>query len=568
MDKDDRIQLMKQKIQALQKQREKIDTDGSIPFVSHITKVINVNDNPVQAAKTTETVSISVQTDVIEETDSKLTEPSVITYDVGIQTDEYEDNENTEARNVNITLDIIPEKQEEQVQVIQQEENRLLKSEAAIINENDMTLKKETFSLKESLEATLETSFKQLNDDLQFNLVQKIETNMPIGDVSNVYSVDSDIFDNFLVSVIHIESKYVKSSSVQVSHVFSGEVLDTVVFQGQNIMRCKFIHNSNSKITSILLTCYTGKIILYELRTIKINGNFKIERNIISKNYHNYPVFSIIPQKFNTHAVLLASTDGQLKSVSTLDLSLKSENNIKITPLPRTDLLYSKENTDKDTRYMDHLITMSLYDELSILCMLTLPTDPSFIYLGCEDGFIFKIGPLPLKADKKANYQISKDNNGFLPMRLQADYENESLFHEGPVLGMCACKDIDGVFFSYSLDGTCIFWDTINNKRIAVIEMDDTIISGHWIESDDAYFAGLLSPSSLRIFKVLPKTKEKENLRLSDDNFSQVINISPNDTSLSEFRSVQFLTKDDTHLVLLSGDDNSVYCYFIKDLNV
>ena len=284
-----------------------------------------------------------------------------------------------------------------------------------------------------------------------------------------------DSYQGMVVSIAQLESKYVKSSLVQVSHIRSGHVIDSVLFQGQRLVRAKFISTPNSKITTILLTCYNGRAILYELRSVAYKSTFKIERNIIYKNFHHYPVFAILNENLGDHSVLLASTSGQIKLLSTLDLTLKQENNVKILPLSRTDLNYSGKSLTLEDKFNEHLLLTSLYDELSILCVLIVSSDMTSLYVGCEDGFIYKLGPLPLKPDNNGTLKIDLRNNGFIPTQ-KFNSESDSIFHSGPVTGMRPCTGFEGIFFSYSIDGSCNFWDTIEMKKLGTIDCGMSII--------------------------------------------------------------------------------------------
>ena len=575
MDKNERLQLMKQKIEALQLQRKKIDSkheeiaDCTLPFISHITNSINNNESEVK--KEVKTVEISVQTDDVNEFELGAVKEAVITYDIGIQTDEYDGKHEIMEDGHLPSLDLIEQQVSTSDITETKEDKEVVEKDVfafgnVVSAEDYATLKKETFSLQETIEAAaLKSSSHQIAGDGKISMYLSISPKVAIDSTSEARVISSDVLGNLLVTVIHLVTKYVKSSLVQITHVSSGEVLDTVLFQGQNVVRSKFIDNPNSKITSVVLSCYTGKLILYELRTVKINNSFQVERNIVSTNYHHYPVLSIIIPKFNDHSILAASTNGQLKLISTLDLSLKEDDDVKIIPIPRTDLSYSTEQTKKDNKYYQHLLIMSLYDELSIISMLLLPSDPSSIYLGCEDGFIYKVCQLPLKGDNKGCYKISEGNNGFIP-NFTSNVDDASLFHEGPITGMVACAGIDDLFFSYSIDGDCIFWDAVSNSRVSVIECDDAIIKAQWINENGSFYVALLTSFTFQIKSLRFSRDTQNNWQLNEDETSKDIVILPSDTPLKEFSSFEVICNEDACILVLCGTASTIYCYVIDNL--
>ncbi|CDO95831.1 unnamed protein product [Kluyveromyces dobzhanskii CBS 2104] len=574
MDKNERLQLMRQKIEALQQQRKKIDSkheeisESTLPFISHITNTL-FNEEATEKKKV-ETAEISVQTDLPDATEPVIKRTPVLTYDIGIQTDEYliKDECIEESR-------LHSSKVESEEQALTNDSKSAEAEKALDVNEFEFgnvgsfddyaTLNKDTFSLQEALQATLKPATQNFGGGQNLNLYLKIAPKLAVDNDSDSRVISSDVIDDVLVTVTHIIAKYVKSSLVQISHIPSGEILDAVLFRGQNIVRSKFIHNPGSKITSTILSCYTGKIILYELRTIKVNESFRIERNMISVNYHNYPVFTFIFQSYDEHSMLAASTNGQLKSISTLDLSLKEDNDVKIVPIPRTDLSYSNEETQPGDKFYRHLLVISLYDELSILCMVLVPSDPSSLYVGCEDGYIYKVSQLPFKGDKKGQFKIAKDNNGFIPNSTSA-VENGSLFHEGPVTGLELCAGIDGVFFSFSIDGDLIFWDAMNHSKLGTVEYEDAILSAKWIAKNGKYYVAILSSFSFQIRPISFAKDPEDKWQWADTLISETLTLVPSDTPLTEFSSFEFISTEETGSIVLCGTDSTIFCYAIKSL--
>lgn len=576
MDKYERLRLMKLKIEALKEQRKEIDQEKIEIDVKPLSFVSHIAPQGQDVGKTEQTlvekVSISIQTDDQEIESRNAINEDIITYEQGTQTEAIV-AEILPVREKAITEELSPKQLDQAWESHPKEEEHphqgkttsdLFDRQPATIDDQGLSLNFQTFSLQESLLSSLEPSSKISEEHGALKLSHTLLPKLSMEDCKNFKYIWADVSEELLCTVLYFESRYTENSMVQVHHVPTGKVIDALIFKGQTLVRTKFVGNSSSKVTSMLLTSYTGKCILYELRSILLsNGNFKIERNILTTSYLQYPTYAI-HLEYLSNCVLLANTSGQIIQLSTLDLKPSQGTSLKIVPQSRSDLISYDASVEDENQYYQHLLVTSLYDELSILCMLVLPSDLTSLYLGCEDGFIYKVSPLPLKSDDKGLVKIDIRNNGFIPEK-NTLFNDLSLFHLGPVTGMQTCYEIHGVFFSYALDGLCHFWDTVKNRKIETIDCGSEIIFGKYFALGDKHYLGLLTPDRLQIFNI-------NFLRSSDDSWqiegpiNSEFSIYCESTPLKRFSSFELVGDDSALHIALGGESPDFSGLFIHSL--
>ncbi|CCE61151.1 hypothetical protein TPHA_0A00660 [Tetrapisispora phaffii CBS 4417] len=373
-------------------------------------------------------------------------------------------------------------------------------------------------------------------DSLKF--INKIESQIPKADSQILNSIAIDSYGPLLAvlyvckPMMNGSLSSITSSYVEVHDYHKSILIDRVEFQGQSLVTCKFLRKrSHSKVTSLLLTALSGKIYLYEIKAVTSTEldmpvtKVKFQRNIIYKNYHYAPVYAIFEYNYETNKFSSFSDDrflsisnvGALNEISSLDLSLYVDNspvsqclhNIIIQPPRRAALIsYTGPNknlsdelidnddyesdtssTEDETRrkfknkshkeitqeiFLRNLQKVSLYSKLTVLKMAVSIGNENFIYVGTEDGGIYKLSLNDIKDDKLT---VSLFNNNFLPV--EDDTSFEYLFHSSPVTSLTINKS--NYLLSTSLDWTCKLWDTITDMAIGKYNFNAPVLQGEWI---------------------------------------------------------------------------------------
>lgn len=508
MDKLDHLNEMKKRLQALREKRvQEISPQAvNVPviddqLVDHLLENINKNDEKI-------VVEIGMQTDEPIELTDEIIVKEMTTYDKSVQTDVIEENE----KNVEISIPISKPEIEANDEIIKDAiiDTTVCRTEPVLINTKDISIKNETFSLVEALfmkQSLIEHTNRNIND--KFTLSHELK----FRDYNGIMRfISIDYYKGFILAIIQYELTLMKNSMCYIFKFDTGEVVDILEFQSQSILKGEFIRNDESMILSVILTSYSGKIVMYELRATKYPHNQKpiVERNLISKNYHFYPVFSLWQYHSKELKCLIASTNGVICEASLLNLALCDDTNginkIKIVPMTKSDLILSDTHKNIYNEFENHLLKLSSYDELAIMCMTTVQEDPGYLYLGCEDGGIYKV--IPNKTENGI-IKVSIDNNGFIPItpnnhndEYDSNYKDiqDPVFHFGPVLGLASMKG--GLMVSYGMDWLCIIWDVRNNTKLFTIELDNPVISCEWIEKNDKLFLGILIGTEFQIYEI------------------------------------------------------------------
>lgn len=320
----------------------------------------------------------------------------------------------------------------------------------------------------------------------------------------------------------------IPKSFVYVIDTFTDKLIDKVEFLGQTITRSKILRNSieTHNIISMILLSQRGKIILYELQRTMQEDNVNWNRNICIKNYHlscDY-LKAIWETKFK---LIVGDSKGHISILNALDLSYDTtmfvkydnDNNnknskfgnetslspskIKVVP-PSNSILYStvSEEISKETQLFidEYLSKLTIFNELNITSIVGSPFNNECIFLGTEDGGIYKIflnvtnDREILKKDKNNdkdnnNNKITIDieNNGFLPkipnerlLSVETNLNEKILFHNGYVTSLS--MNTQGLLLSSSIDWTIKLWDTKDNQILDSINLQKPILSVEWID--------------------------------------------------------------------------------------
>ncbi|SCW01557.1 LAFE_0E02300g1_1 [Lachancea fermentati] len=601
MDRIKQLEEKKRKLQELRERRKYVNDSSSI--ISNDERIKTLLEN-VKVGGHRETISISTQTDDFEQPSSAA--PSsvdvreVITYEKSVQTDFFDEEEpctqitETEHQVIrDLEGEFETEKSDEdadnyaedKLEVFPKEQSQTDKIVPLVYQDQGISVITKTFALSEVLEkSNAHLQDQNTTNGNNFDLRQILDPEFT-GVGSKICSC-IDVYSGFVMSIVQHNDKsetHSSSSYVYVYQFDSGKLLDAVEFQGQSLLKGEFLRNPSSKIVSIILTSYNGKTILYELRAVSYNdGPIKVERNIISKNYHNYPILALWQFHTRDARFLTASTDGSVREINAVDMSLYEEIgshttpfSFKLLPVSASDLMLdspSSRGTSYDM-FWDQLSRMSLYDEIAIVSLVTLPQDQTTLYVGCEDGGIYKITPQN-DTDKHKTIRIALDNNGFMPTKAsefsyeskhQLASDNGTLFHSAPVSGLYRCGDLPNLLLSSGMDWKCILWDVTNNLNLATIELDHPIITCQWLSNGDNNLLMILTPSSLEAFEIhISSTHLGPNsLKWSVVNepslrFSLSIEQC---ASLDMFSWFKLLSSNKENFVVLGGDSPLNYCF-------
>lgn len=284
---------------------------------------------------------------------------------------------------------------------------------------------------------------------------------------------------------------------------FTDKNIDKVELLGQRITRSVILRKFEThNIISTLLLTQRGKMLLYELQKTSHDTLTKWNRNVISKNYHlgcEY-LTAIWESKFK---VITGDSKGFISILNSLDLSqdktLFTRNQdsnaftyqtIQVIPPPTNRLYTTEEKEYMIQRYIDEYLSKLLtFNEVNITTLVGSPFNDECLFLGTEDGGIYKI--LLSDVDKN-NGKITLDleNNGFLPMiqkHINANDSkenklnecNKTIFHNGYITGLSI--ESNGLLLSSSVDWTIKLWDTQDNQQLDMIDLQRPLLSVNWI---------------------------------------------------------------------------------------
>lgn len=621
MDRLKELEEKKRKLQEL-RQRRKYGGTAAVPnnsdLVNHLLKTID-KDGRERNGERGQMVSIAVQTEATgpqEHSMGSVTGTAttaaaaaaaaaavqeVITYDKAIQTDEIEDKlpatDLPDSREAVAKEEQEEEEEQEPVPVDTAVETNDTPREVypAIVRDQDLSLATQTFSLLEALgknQSLLKEHAAYHNKQYQ----RSHELPMDMGPPGRPLCVSVDYHNGLVLAVVQTSLGSTESFSTSMVYVYkfaTAEVVDAVEFKGQSLLRGEFIRNESSAIVSMVLTSYNGKTVLYELRATTQEGRYRpvVERNIISKNYHNYPVYALCQHGAKgrpVQRIYTASTDGTVRELSSLDLTPFNDgtgnaffSSLKVVPATTSDLILqdARKRRTVPASFLAHLSKVALYDELAISSLLSLPEDPGVLYLGGEDGGIYKVSLAGISArsrGERTTIKVQLDNNGFLPRENgadDADAEDDSsdtpIFHSAPVTGLCRCDSLPGIVASSSMDWRCVLWDVLNSVQLAAIELDSPVASCEWLAAGDEHFLAMLTAEAFHIYEValtsVPSSLGPAKWLLGKPP-TPILHIPVEDcaeasTLLTAFKLVR---EGETWFAVLGSDATSLGCYSLS----
>lgn len=465
-----------------------------------------------------------------------------------------------------------------------------------VISSQNISLETTTFALLEALENKKSLIGAQQMEGNE-SYVYSHELDLDTAHNMDPLCVGIDYYQGFILVLVQLESRiqfYNIQTVCYVVNFETGEIIDSVNFQGQTIIKGEFIKIKNSKIVSIFLSSYNGKTVLYELRAVasrlaaKNSIKPKLERNVISRNYHNWPVFAMWQHHVRESKILTASTDGTIHELNLIDLKPVEDptswNAVKVVSLSRSELILKEQYGN--SKFIQQLSKLSMYDEVTIKAICTFYNDPSSIYIGCEDGGIYKI--VIEKGEGKRSVKIAMDNNGFIPdtqvgpdssfsfsqkgevIDLDDDLEKNPLFHVGPITALFSCNELPGLMVSCSMDWKCNLWDVANNNKLCTIDLDNAVISGEWATFSGergAQYLALLTAIEFHLYEI---DLSSHHSHLGNIKWSlvaspkRVISIPVTETkhNFKMFCSFKLVQRENWYVVF-GGDNNKLECYKI-----
>lgn len=507
----DKLQELEEKKRQLRELRERRQNHGGI--VSSLLQ---------QSAQNSIMVTTSVQTDEVG-TVEKEPEPvhrEVITYDKSIQVDvgrelAVEDDsfaaDFAEITDVSMMEDDRQADDELQNESILQPQLKTL--EPLVVEDQSNTVNDKTFSILEAFQAphspkALDGGSSQTSIGDPFEHIFKYDSALAISERGRLICVSLDYYQELVVAIFRSEplAKFNKLeptwSHVRIFKWDTGHLIDSIDFRGQTLLWAKFLRrNMSSNVVPILITTYTGKTILYELRCVGNMNDKRLERNLIIKNYHAQPIYAF--DEYTNVAqgkerFLVASTNGIINELSPWNLSSYKDATSNTEPLwgtvtepPKASEIYNPnhdsndedDNNIEDTAneksrqqcFTDHLLRVCLYDELAITSLAICPSNQEQIYVGTEDGGIYKLELSSLTSNNVL--LINKSNYGFTPNAIAP------AFHSSHVVSLAFNQN--ELLLSASLDWKCCLWDPKNNRKLAQFDAGGPIISAEWLDSNN-----------------------------------------------------------------------------------
>ncbi|CAR26299.1 hypothetical protein ZYGR_0H01080 [Zygosaccharomyces rouxii] len=504
----DKLQELEEKKRQLRELRERRQNHGGI--------ISNLLQQSVQSPVM---VSASVQTDEVGtiKSEPQTVHREVITYDKSIQVDlpqESAAEQDSIAINVPETID--ESTQEDDKEADDQPKNesvlqpQLKYLEPLVVEDQSNTVHDKSFSIFEILQEshgshTFDGGSAQPNTGDPFEHVVEWDSTLTCPEGGRLICVSLDHYKDLIVALFRSEpvAKFNKMaatwSHVRVFKWDTGQMVDSIDFRGQTLLWAKFLRrNTSSNVVPILITTYTGKTILCELRCVGNTQNKRMERNLIIKNYHAHPIYAFDEYKNvaqGKERFLVASSNGIINELSPWNLSPYKDATSNTQQLwetvvepPKASEIYNLNHDDDDDDsiedmvkedlhqqcFTDHLLRVSLYDELAITSLAICPSNQEQIYVGTEDGGIYKLELSNLTT--KNSLVIHQSNHGFIPNTMAP------AFHSSHVVSLHF--DQNELLLSASLDWTCCLWDPKNNCKLGQFDVGTPIISTEWLDGN------------------------------------------------------------------------------------
>ncbi|SCU79168.1 LANO_0A05314g1_1 [Lachancea nothofagi CBS 11611] len=574
----DTLEEKRKKLQELRERRRQgqrpISDSSRDDLVNHL---LNSNNNE-NLPQPLEMVNIATQTEEtenltkLESTNNDF--PTLLTYERAVQTDPVEFKEPDEAnQEANTETSFLDDTGEDSSFLEEGPISQVRNVVPHVVEDQSLTVGVKSFSLLEALDKTKASlTEKEIQNVQHFRISHILDPDSAVHGEMRCVWVDY-YAELALVVLQETQTSQDQSSNsiVSVYKLSTAELVDTVVFRGQAFLRGQFIRRKRTAVTSALLTSYNGKTILYEIRAVpQSNGALGIERNLIVRNFHHYPVFAVWQHHTVDPRVLVGSTDGTVSELDILRMELYRDpasaqhtSHFKILPVSPSSLLLSEEfGAELRSGFQRQLDKQSAYDEVAITSMITMPQDPTVVYVGCEDGGIYKINHCELNSDSTV---IDTNNNGFVP---KINTENDEIFHALPITGLYNCDNAPNLMLSSAMDWECKVWDVVNNEKVATIELDYPVINCEWVSSQDAYFIFILTPTALSVFNPMVMPDYSQNGTVSwraIKNPVEIFSISVDHCeNFSYFTSVKVFEEKGKYYALLGGDSNKLVCMEVE----
>ncbi|KTA95262.1 WD repeat-containing protein PAC11 [Nakaseomyces glabratus] len=431
-------------------------------------------------------------------------------------------------------------------------------------------------------------------DDIKFDLGQsgyKILTRwifdeLIVSTSGKLVCVSTDYFDGKVIFVF--QQEVVDKNDIQLmlnSWLILIDInrledkIQRVKFEGQKIIRGQFVNKSlKSKILTILLTSNIGKTIICEFKTDSHTG--ELQHSIALKNYHYSPIYAI--DEFQNvssgdERFLTASANGILNMISSTSLQIYDKvdsgcsvvGSIKIVP-PKRALVLERYNqfsdddiTDIDERelwsptrlFVEKLYRVSMFEEIGVTSLSISPENNNQIFVGTEDGGIYKIMLDSIK-DKKIS--ISMDNHGFLPEMSQQS-RLRSIFHTSDVTSLkflditISNKFMPSILLlSSSMDNSACIWDTLSSQLLTIINEQLPVLQADWLLTAKGLMVCILTWTELKLYSITYNNKGLEH-QISTRILASSLLQRENQETAPSFSTFNIITEPDKTAKILIG---------------
>ncbi|QHS72666.1 dynein intermediate chain [Saccharomyces paradoxus] len=444
-------------------------------------------------------VSVSVQTEMEE--GSKIREPQtahirrkeVITYDKGIQTDQIEENKPEEKENL-MTSDASAAVDEGNNDKNENTQPRLELAKPFLIEDATATLNNASFARLETLvPASAEQASSEMQQDgdnlMKWTMVgENVQSEADCDRIAQEYDPEKGILVVVYLQLPPVDRQYASGEAAwSVVNVVkcdnangrNGLLVDMVEFRGTRIMRATILRRNHpdSKIVSILLTTFTGKIILYELRLKQKRQEtpaaYVVQRNLVARHYFQHPVVAVIETSSvqGQEKVLVAADNGNIMELSCLDLTVLRKPQ-QLRPVPLSQLL----SLEKDNcTYTERLQRLAKFDEVGIASVAYTWEDPQYIWVGGEDGCIYKV-----VWDQPGPLYLALNNNGFQPAESHSTRVTGLEFYRDDARRLM-------LLLSCSTDWTVRLWDARAGKSVigGPLLLGAPVLRARWLEYNE-----------------------------------------------------------------------------------
>lgn len=582
----DKLQELEEKKRQLKELRERRRNHGGL--VNYLLQSAQTSNNAM--------ISTSVQTDAVESTEyqftpNNLSEPpkEVVTYEKAIQVDLSEtlrELTSTPTTQVPTPLEKPLEAIEEsRIQPEASPPHVLTELEPLLVEGQQNSIHNKSFSILEVLKKSNCASFVTgKKEGFQFEHAATWDSKLFPHEHSQLICVSLDYHDELMVAVFQsLPLQKFATTAITWSHVNvfrwgTNQVVDSIEFRGQTVLGARFLRRrAKSNVISILLTTYTGKTILHELKCMGSDQYKRMERNLIVKNYHAHPIYAFdefddVP--LGKERFLVASTNGVINELSSLDLSVyrdatsntQSISQVMVEP-PRAseicELGQSDDENEKDAKddtkqqcFTDHLLKVALSGELAITSLAISRSNQDMLYLGTEDGGIYRVLLTEMDHHK---IKVSKVNHGFLPC------ESPPAFHSSHVVALT--YNTQDLLLSASLDWTCCLWDPKNNCKLSSIDVGTPIIAIQWVQENTSI---ILTCNTLLVvtWPIIHYTDRHTRLQRFQCTAPPHIQsrLSTEDTQSGFFTCFKAFPSGDSNIVAIGSNTNTVLFYHIPDI--